>query len=128
MASLDRKCVHLTNSFFRRTARCSKCLQWFHKSCENIPEDAYIMRKNSGIARYVHHPSKNSFEYVFWSVWLTFASNLWYISQNSTCYRSSQLEIWEKFINLKKCKRNCWKMVLKTCSLKVYSLSYRKEP
>ena len=30
-----------TYSFLRETARCSKCLQWFDKSCENIPEDAF---------------------------------------------------------------------------------------
>ena len=30
-----------TYSFFRGTARCSKCLQWFPKSCQNIPEDVF---------------------------------------------------------------------------------------
>ena len=32
--------------------------------------------KSSGITPYVHHPLKNSAEYVFRSVWLAFASNL----------------------------------------------------
>ena len=30
-----------TYSFLRRAARCSKYSQYFHKSCENIPEDAF---------------------------------------------------------------------------------------
>ena len=30
-----------TYSFHRRTARCSKYSQYFHKSCEKIPEDAF---------------------------------------------------------------------------------------
>ena len=85
-----------------------------------------IMKKSSGIARYVHHPYKNSVEYVFWSAWLAFASDLKHINQNSTCYRSSQLKISEKLINLKKSKRNRWKMVLKTCSLKVCSCSLQE--
>ena len=30
-----------TYPFFRGTARCSKYLQWFPKSCENTPEDVF---------------------------------------------------------------------------------------
>ena len=30
-----------TCSVLRKTVRCSKSLQWFHKSCENILEDEF---------------------------------------------------------------------------------------